>query len=233
MLFHIGLENNVEGRSIAWVLGYPGCFAYGQDGEAALKATPAAISSYGNWIASHKEEGWFSSQDPEIQLDETWECYSIDENYELAADGYEVNAWFRHDWKPLTEEDIERGLLLLTWCRDDLLLSVRNLSQEVLERKYPGGRWNIAGILKHIGGADWWYLDRLGLAFPREQVPGEPFARLETTRSHLLAKLPGLVGLKHVLGSDGEIWSPRKLLRRAVWHEHDHTNHIQKLLGNL
>lgn len=33
MLFHIGLENNVEGRSLAWVLDHPGCFAYGENGE--------------------------------------------------------------------------------------------------------------------------------------------------------------------------------------------------------
>jgi hypothetical protein len=32
------------------------------------------------------------------------------------------------------------------------------------------------------------------------------------------------------MGTDGEFWSPRKLLRRAVWHERDHTEHIRKLL---
>jgi len=30
---------------------------------------------------------------------------------------------------------------------------------------------------------------------------------------------------------EGEIWSPRKALRRAVWHERDHTEHIRKILG--
>jgi hypothetical protein len=33
------------------------------------------------------------------------------------------------------------------------------------------------------------------------------------------------------MGTDGEFWSPRKLLRRAVWHERDHTGHIRKLLA--
>ena len=32
---------------------------------------------------------------------------------------------------------------------------------------------------------------------------------------------------------DGEIWSPRKLLRRALWHELDHIGHIYKLLVKL
>jgi hypothetical protein len=29
--------------------------------------------------------------------------------------------------------------------------------------------------------------------------------------------------------SKGELWSPRKLLRRAIWHERDHTEHILKI----
>jgi hypothetical protein len=43
--------------------------------------------------------------------------------------GYEVNAWFRHDWKPLTSR-YERGLKLLTWSRADLVESVHGLSRE-------------------------------------------------------------------------------------------------------
>jgi hypothetical protein len=167
MLFRIGLENNVEGRSLAWVLGYPGCFAYGESGEAAIKAAPAAISAYGSWIASHKVEGWIAFQDPEIQLDETWECYYIDENHELAADGDEINAWFR---RLEAARGGTRAWIIIAHLVPGRLAAERaQLGQEALELRYPGERWNIAGILKHIGGADWWYLDRLG-AFPREQV---------------------------------------------------------------
>ena len=37
-------------------------------------------------------------------------------------------------------------------------------------------------------------------------------------------------GVKQVIGVDGEFWSPRKVLRRALWHERDHMEHIKKLL---
>ena len=57
-----------------------------------------------------------------------------------------------------------------------------------------------------------------------------PFQRLEQVRSHLVEILPGLVGSTQVVGISGEFWSPRKLLRRAVWHEYDHLAHIRKLL---
>jgi hypothetical protein len=42
-----------EGRSLAWVLGHPGCFAYGADGDQALAGVPATIQAYGDWIAGH------------------------------------------------------------------------------------------------------------------------------------------------------------------------------------
>jgi hypothetical protein len=235
-MYSIGLENGTEGRSQAWVLGHPGCFAYGTDGPKALAAVPQAIRDYRQWISAHSSESWLAgtdseqSEQSEYRLEETWECYSINSDYELVQDGYEVNAWFRHDWIPLSAEDIRRGLLLLSWGREDLLKMVSKLPVEILERTYPKERWSIAGILKHIGGAEWWYLDRLGLAFAREDVPEDHFDRLKKARERLVEILLGLAGSKQVTGVSGEFWSPRKLLRRAVWHECDHIAHIRKLL---
>lgn len=230
MQFNIGLENNFEGRSMAWVLGHPGCFAYGKDGVEALTAVPEAIQAYTSWIGSHTQHNWLPVEEPSVHVAETFECYTIGEDFELNIEGYEVNAWFRDDWKPLTAEDVARGLLILAWSRVELLETVKDLSEEVLERRYPNERWNIAGILKHTGGAEWWYMDRLGLAFPRQEVPSDPFERLEKVRAHMIQTLPGLVGSRQVVGIDGEFWSPRKLLRRAAYHERDHIEHLRKLL---
>jgi hypothetical protein len=49
-------------------------------------------------------------------------------------------------------------------------------------------------------------------------------------RVHLVSLLPTLVGVAQVIELDGELWSPRKLLRRTLWHEREHTVHIQRLL---
>jgi hypothetical protein len=231
MAYKIGLENGDENRSIAWVLGHPGCFAYGPDGDSALAAAPAAIREYMAWIKNHDQgECWLPDKEIEVQLDDVWEVYSIDENYDRAQ-MYSVNAWFLHDWKPLTETDIERGMNLISWSRQDLLEAVQDLSQETLEREYPNERWSISGILGHVANAEWWYLDRLGLAFPREELPKDPFERLAKERAFFCEKLPPLVGTNLVVGTEGEFWSPRKVLRRAVWHERDHTGHIKSLLA--
>lgn len=232
MIFRVGIENNVEGRSIAWVLGHPGCFAYGKNGAQALAEAPEAIRNYVDWVAERAAESWLAPEHIEVVLDETWQVYDIDDNYQLVDSGYSVNAWFRHDWLPLTAEDVERGLRLLTWSRDDLLDAVKDLNAQQLEETFPDERWTIAGILRHVGGAEWWYLNRLGLGFPRQEVPDEPFERLELVRLRLRELLPGLAGSTQVVGIEGEFWSPRKLLRRAVWHERDHEQHIRKLINS-
>jgi hypothetical protein len=102
MQFSIGLEDNVEGRSLAWVLGHPGCFAYGADGASALLAVPAAIQDYMDWIAKHSEN-WLSGETIDVKQADGWNVYDIDESYNRVEHGfYSVNAWFDHDWLPLS-----------------------------------------------------------------------------------------------------------------------------------
>jgi len=230
VLYKIGLENNIERRSLAWVLDHPGCFAYGEDGQSAWSAVHSAIEKYATWIGRNRDvSNWMDTEEILIEVVETWDVYTIDEDYERADLGYEVNAWFQYDWKPLTAEDVNRCLFLLKWGRKDLMACVEGLGAEALSAEHPNERWSIAEILNHIAGAEWWYLDRLNLAFPRDQVPDDPFERLVIVRNRLIEVLPRLIGSQLVLGVEGEFWSPRKLLRRAVWHERDHTFHIEKL----
>jgi len=231
MIFRIGIEKNNEGyRTIAWALEHPGCFAYGTDEGSALAALTKAFQDYSLWIANH-EPPWFQAENCEFIIEDTWEDYNIDESFgRIEKDGYTVEPFFLYDWKPLTEKDIKRGIKLLSWSRSDLLATVEGLNTEKFTQTYPKERWSIAGILGHIGGAEWWYLDRLDLAFPRAEVPTDPFERLERVRTALIETLPMLEGLNKVVGVDGELWSPRKILRRAVWHERDHTEHICKLI---
>jgi hypothetical protein len=53
---------------------------------------------------------------------------------------------------------------------------------------------------------------------------------MAAVRQRLEQALPEMAGVEKVFGLDGEFWSPRKLLRRALWHEIDHIGHIAHLL---
>jgi hypothetical protein len=167
-----------------------------------------------------------------VQIVETWDVYHITEDYAISRDGYEVEAWFQDDWRPLNAGEIKLGIKLLTISRKDLLSSVNGLTEDQLNSKSPGERWSIAGILTHVADAEWWYLDRMGSARRLEQISQEPIKRLTSVRELLFSVLPSLVDTSQVVGADGEFWSPRKLLRRALWHERDHTFHIRRLLSD-
>lgn len=233
MIFRIGIENNNDDRTIAWALDHPGCFAYGENSQEAKKNFPGAAHDYAAWIARHGES-WLDNR-VEMIVEETFDAYFINgafERVERGRDTYMVESFFVQDWKPLLAHEIERALNLLTWSRADLMNVVKGLSAEKLEQTYPDERWNINGILKHIGGAEWWYQERIGHPFPEdeEDLPADPVERLAVVRDHFNSLLPNLDGVDKVIGLDGEIWSPRKALRRALWHERDHTEHIRKLL---
>jgi hypothetical protein len=49
-------------------------------------------------------------------------------------------------------------------------------------------------------------------------------------RQHTRAQLPGLVGDTRIAVRADEEWSARKVLRRTLWHEQDHTGHIARLV---
>jgi uncharacterized damage-inducible protein DinB len=233
MIFRVGIENNNEGiRSIAWILDHPGCYAYGGNEEEALANSTTAILKHAEWI-NHHEPSWIPVNEGfESHVEQVWTDYTINDEFDrIEKDGYDVEPFFEHDWKRLTATDIERGLKLLAWSHADLLDVLEKLTPEQWTIKKEGERWDIAGIVKHVGGAEWWYLDRLGLAFPRADVPQEPLERLQKVRELTNELLPAFNGSKQVVGVDGEFWSPRKVLRRALWHERDHTEHIRKLLS--
>lgn len=233
MQIKIGLENGYEGRSLAWALDYPGCFAYGSDGPSAVVNMATAFLLYKSWIDQHTPESWLADvQDVHVRLVETWEVYEIDADYEIVPQGdISINAWFRYDWKPLKRLEVKRGLQVLAFSRADLLKKYQNLPADVLDRTYPGERWSIRGILRHIATAEFWYLDRLGLAgMNRRDLPEDVFACLDVVRKRTLEVLDAAEGSTQVVGIAGEFWSPRKVLRRTAWHELDHNEHIQKLL---
>lgn len=232
MQIRIGLENNIEGRTLAWALDYPGCFAYGMDEAESLIRLPRALLEYEVWIKDHTTDSWVYLQDMDMRVVESFETFYIDENYNRVPEGqgYEINAWFIDDWRPLTEIEIERGLRIFHWQREELLAGLTTLDPEILERNFPGQRWNILGIAKHIANAELWYLSRLNLTdLTHKDLHADPQSRLGQTAALINRIFPKFKNEVNVTGIEGEIWSYRKILRRTLWHQRDHIEHIKEL----
>ncbi len=180
MRISIGLELDNEGRALAWALDFPGCFAFADEGPEAVIALARELAAYEDWVNRHTGPGGLELGNFDLRVVDTWQVVTINDQYDLAEGGYAVNAWFWHDWKPLTGSEIERGLDLLRWSREDLLQVLADTPVEIMDRSVPGERWSIRGIARHVANAEWWYLDRLGLAEEgREKLPQELLERLD------------------------------------------------------
>jgi predicted RNase H-like HicB family nuclease len=223
MMYPLDLEE-MEGRWVAHVQGWPGAFASAEAREAAIAGAPAAIADYFVWISAHGEA---PPRGPiEAHVDEVHRAW-------VSLDEYEVNAFFHADRAPLTEAEIETARTRLLYSRADLLDAGLGLLEAELETVLPGERWSINGILKHVADGENWYLDRFGHGVEAAWNIPDALGRLVLVRQHLLELLPSLAGSEAVVEVSGELWSPRKLVRRALWHERDHTAHIHQLRARL
>jgi uncharacterized damage-inducible protein DinB len=142
---------------------------------------------------------------------------------------YEVNAFFAADRPPVSADELPEYQRLLEASHRDLLASVDGLSPEAMQRPIQGERWPLGGIVHHVARSELFYLDRLGLAFARGELNPEPLDAIEQVRERLRSVLPALSAHTGVVALAGEVWSARKVLRRALWHERDHAQHILKL----
>jgi DinB superfamily len=228
----VAVENGNDNRSLAWALDYPGCFVYGPDESTVILSIPQTYLHYADWISRHTTHSWVKTNSLDIRLVEVWQCYFINDDFQIRENGIEVNAWFRDDWRPLSKLEASRGKLLLDWSREDLLAVAQPLTERQMKLHTPGvERWTIQRILQHIANAEWWYLDRLDLAlWKKADLPEDPFSRLELVRKRVIEVMDELPGLQKVNGKEGEFWSPRKLLRRLLYHERDHLGHLLQIL---
>ena len=232
MQIRIGLENNIEGRTLAWALDYPGCFAYGLDEAEALIQLPRALLNYEKWVKDHISPSWVDFKDMDLRVVEHYNTFRIGEDYRPAPDGegYEINAWFMDDWRPLSAEEIAQGLNIFHWQREELLAGLNTLDPEILQKDRPGQRWSILGIAKHIANAELWYLSRLDLTtMSYQQLNDHPQTRLNQTAALIDEIFPIFKDEVQVVGIEGEFWSYRKVLRRTLWHQRDHIDHIKSL----
>jgi predicted RNase H-like HicB family nuclease len=223
MAYLVCAEEN-ERQWIAHVPDLPGCFTSSHNLEGAIQAIPKSVEAYLAWTASH---GLHVSgiTDPMVvaEVIRAWE----------SDDGYEVNAFFASDRPPLIPDELHELEVLLKATREDLLASIEGILEDHLHREFSGERWTIDGILMHVARSEWWYLDRMGLGFAKNELPEDSFACLSRVRDHTLAVLPELVKRTGVITISGETWSARKVMRRMLWHERDHTAHIRKLRTTL
>ncbi len=226
MIFRLGVEDIEPNHWVAYVFDHPGCFSSATTQEEAIAHAPARIAEYFEWLSSYDCARPARSEPITVEVTEVFHSFTS-----TSDPDYIVNALFEDDRRLLTREEVEEGRSILSYSRHDLSALVQQIPTAKLTQPIPGEkRESIAGILDHIAWAEWWYFERLNLAFPRNEMRGDPLTKLEKARAQTRARLSELVGNTQVVERVGEEWSARKVLRRTLWHERDHTQHIAKLI---
>jgi len=221
---YIVSAEEMDGQWIAHVPDLPGCYSTHKDRDAAIGGVPTAVEAFIAWAGRHGLR--ISGLSAPMMVSEVIRSW-------MYEDDYEVNAFFASDRPPVSVDELPEYDLLLSAAHRDLLAAVENLTPEQLDKQLPGERWPIAGILHHIARAELWYLDRIGLAFPRADLAQDPFQALAQVRDHLRSNLRGISSRTGVVTLSGEVWTARKVLRRCLWHERDHTEHIGNILPRV
>jgi len=210
----------LEGNWVAHVPDLPGCFNTHRERETAISGVAKAVDGYVEWANNHGLR--ISGLSGPMIVAEVARAWIYEQDYE-------VNAFFASDRPPLAEGEVRELETILNASRQDLDAELEQISDEAATTELPGERWSILGLIDHIATAEQWYYDRLGLALSTSELPTDALARLVKVRDHTLASLPALAARKGVVTLSGETWTARKVMRRTLWHERDHTEYIRKL----
>jgi len=223
--YRAALEDIEPDHYVCWVLDLPGCYSSARDQEGAIALAPSRITDYCSWIRRHSPALPAVDGPFEIELVEEFNAYACEEDPE-----YLVNAFFEDDRRPLTYWEVETGLRLLDWSRQDLLKVLEELTPEQLTKPIEGEvRGSTMGILEHVCGAENWYFYQFDLSVDWSTLPDDIEGRLAAIRANTRTQLVNLIGEDRTAESCGERWSARKILRRTLWHERAHTEQVARL----
>ena len=228
------LEVGADGRAMAHVPALPGCVAVARTRDEVLAATPAAIERYVGWLIDHGEVVTMEIADIEL----TAESRGFG-----PFDPGDKAALLPPDREPVAPQEMTTLFRWMGYSRDDLLGLIRNVPDEVLLEPYTEG-WSIDTILRHIGGAEVWYVTRIDEDwrfddYEEHRTSDTALDWLERTRMAVIARLRRLSPEERACvfcpsaytHHPDEEWTARKVFRRFLEHEGEHRAQIEAVLA--
>jgi predicted RNase H-like HicB family nuclease/uncharacterized damage-inducible protein DinB len=227
MVYDVYLLVKRSGRTHAHVPDLPGCNWLASSPEEAWRLAPEAIRAHLGWLRKHDQPAPSSGEPIFPRL--------AQQHRSTAREGNLIG-YFECERRPVSRKEIPAFLELMACARTDLLEPVRELPDEVLNWQPASDSWSIQEVLRHVAGAERWYLTRIldPVTIPHFKPSKSVWQRLETVRAVVLERLARLnQAERSMISADesGELWSARKVFRRYLEHEREHTAHIHKILA--
>ncbi len=226
MIYHVYLQVKRGGRTHAHVPDWPGCNWVADSPTEAWNRSTEMLARHFTWLRKY--------QQPAPPVSEPIQPWLAQQHKSTAREGNLIG-FFECERHPVAAAEIPAFLNLMGCARSELLEITQVLPDEVLYWSPGSDSWSVEETLRHVAGAERWYLTRIlgsdGLPVfkPQKSV----WSRLEMVRALALERLMGLGEPELcavVTDEAGELWSARKVFRRYVEHEREHTCHIEGIL---
>jgi len=238
MRYSVYVDSYPDGRSMAHILDLPGCTAIGGTQEEALARLETAAEEYHLWLNSHGDYAVGPEEPGELKVVE------VVEGAAPLTPG-DAAALFSPEREPLDDATFARSMRLMAYARADLTVLVNSLLEDDQDRVADPKGITIHSLLDHIANAEEWYISRLGAAdHPYHVEMNERFeeadirVRLIAVREMAVRRLAVLTPEERTAvftraeytDHPQEEWTARKVLRRFVEHEREHTAQITAML---
>jgi len=219
------LEVGEDGTCMAHVPELIGCVAVGRTREETLERLRTAVSEHLAWLAEHREVPAPSAESERVDIEVVEEA-SMPGSY--PREPGDPVAFFAADEEPLSYHDLQTGVRLMEHARSDLLEFLRDVPDSLLDWRPSLDEPSIAELLVAMAHAEASYLDAL-----EEQSERYPFPQLAAIRSWAYHRLSRLTEaeLSRLTTHSDEKWSARKVLRRLLEDDREHTAYVHSLLA--
>lgn len=206
----------------------PGLLSWAASFDEAFAAAPREAAELYRLLEQHGllsllAEPWSEDETPEFRVAE--EVHGRNK----VGDGG-TKATFRRDLVAVRPDEIP-GFIALMGARRVRLLTLKDrIPPEAYHYRSLPHRMTIGEQLRHIAGAEYWYLTRLWDDLPRIPRSEDVWHKLALNRERALSKLAHLTPdeMRATRKVDHQVWSARKLFRRFLYHEKFHTDTIER-----
>ncbi|MGB7539347.1 MAG: type II toxin-antitoxin system HicB family antitoxin [Anaerolineales bacterium] len=224
-----GIENLEPNCWVISVFDLLGCYSSGRTEEEAVAQAGNRVRQYFEWLG--KKDGNPAPFEDSVQvlIVERMETFPWPKDPALP-----VHAFFEDDARPLRPWDLDIAGRLLEWSRQDFLRLSGALLPDSLSRLENAPNWKtLDGLMGHIWETENTILKRMGAMVDLADMPGDLIGRLQAVRARFQEKLPEWAEADIRIEDFGEKWSPRKALRRVLWHERDHIRQLEGLITHV
>ncbi len=219
-------EVGEDGGCLLFTSDPPGLLCRGQNVAGALAAGSSEASQLRHFLAECDclgllKDQWSPVETPQIDIIETISRRGV------VANG-NTRATFRRDLEPVIPNELPGFLTILEHLRDTLWTLKGRIPLDAYDFRSLPRRMTIGEQLKHIAACDRWYLSRFWTDLPRLRNSTDVWDRLALNRNLALERLGNLTAEERaaVRTADREVWTPRKLFRRFMYHERFHRDTI-------